>query len=76
MRLAKGRIRASSIIPSEAQKYLSIVPRGIEKAGKKSLTSYRMAAPLFQLIVDTVLWVATFSEFGFAGAEQADFRAA
>ncbi|MFR2212138.1 MAG: hypothetical protein ACLS5O_11970 [[Clostridium] leptum] len=55
MRLAKGRIRASSIIPSEAQKYLSIVPRGIEKAGKKSLTSYRMAAPLFQLIVDTVL---------------------
>jgi len=26
--------------PSEAQKRLPIVPRGTEKAGKKSLTSY------------------------------------
>ena len=51
--------------PSEAQKYLSIVPYSTEKAGKKFLTSYplsvaiRMAATLFQLIVDTVLSVAT-----------------
>ena len=50
---------------SEAQKRRSIVPHGIEKASKKSLTSYpfsvaiRMAATLFQLVVDTVLSVAT-----------------
>lgn len=47
--------------PSEAQKCCSIIPRGTEKAGKKSLAPYplfvaiRMAATLFQLVVDTVL---------------------
>ena len=29
--------------PSEMQKCCSIVPRGIEKAGKKSLTSYPLS---------------------------------
>ena len=47
--------------PLKVQNYCSIVPRGIEKAGKKSLTSYPlfvatcMSATLFQLIVDAVL---------------------
>ena len=47
--------------PSELQKCDSIIPRDTEKAGKKFLTSYpsfvaiRMAATLFQLVVDTVL---------------------
>jgi len=46
---------------SEAQKCCFIVPHGIEKAAKKSLTSYplfvaiRMAATLFPLVGDTVL---------------------
>ena len=49
----------------------SIVPHSTKKAGKKFLTScpffvaIRMAATLFQLIVDTVLCIATLAAIFF-----------
>lgn len=40
--------------PSEAQKCRSIVPRGTEKAGKKSLISYPLSVAIFMVIIYSI----------------------
>lgn len=65
MWLTEARNRVDKQYLSKAGNCCSIVPRGIEKAGKKFSTSYTlfvaicMTATLFQLVADTVLRVAT-----------------